>query len=196
MNSSSKFYLIIKRGLDILFSLIILLILLIPFVIIAFITFCIIKSAPIYSQIRLGKDKKPFKMYKFRSYKIGMPEIPPYKANKAEMDKYRYPWGDFLRKTSIDELPQLFNVLIGNMSFIGPRPGAKENEDELIKARDELTPSPYLVKPGLTGLAQVKLKRDHNPYNKAKYDSLYVSDISFVLDLKILVTTFTVLFKD
>lgn len=196
MSVYQRLYLGIKRCLDIIFSLILILLLLFPLIVIGIVTAFLVHDVPIYSQIRLGQNKKEFRMYKFHSYKVGAPEIPPYKLNNNELDKYRYKWGDFLRATSIDELPQLLNIFIGDMSFVGPRPGAKENEDELIKAREENKPSAYLVKPGLTGYAQVKLKRDHDPVNKAKYDSLYVDNICFLFDLKILIQTITVIFKD
>lgn len=194
MNKKESFYLGLKRFLDIFFSLFLIIILFTPLLFICFITFICVGGSPIYTQVRLGKDKKEFKMYKFHSYKIGAPEIPPYKIKNHELDPYFYKWGHFLKATSIDELPQLFNILKGDMSFIGPRPGAKENEDELIIERDKQDPSPYLVKPGLTGLAQVELHRNSDPSKKAKYDAEYVKNITFALDLKIFIKTFTVLF--
>ena len=94
-------------------------------------------------------------------------------------------FGKFLRKTSLDETLQLLNILKGDMAFIGPRPGAAINEEELVVEREKYNPSAYYVKPGLSGLAQVVMHREHNPEFKAKYDHEYVKKISFFLDFKL-----------
>lgn len=100
-----------------------------------------------------------------------------------------------MRKTSIDELPQLFNIFLGNMAFIGPRPGQdKEHEAELYEARHGSNPSAYLVKPGLSGMAQLYMHRDHDPIKKAKWDSEYVRKVSLWTDIKLFVLSFLVLF--
>lgn len=104
-------------------------------------------------------------------------------------------WGAFMRKTSIDELPQLFNILRGDMSFIGPRPCfGKHKEAELVSARLSYYPNAYEVKPGLSGYSQIHMKRDHDIYKKAKFDSYYVKHLGLWFDIKIFVYSFAVLF--
>lgn len=99
-------------------------------------------------------------------------------------------WGSFMRKVSIDEIPQLFNILAGSMSFIGPRPGMAENADALIAARESFIPSAYEVKPGLSGYAQIHMKRNPDPMEKAREDSYYVRHMSFWLDAQIFIYSF------
>ena len=106
-----------------------------------------------------------------------------------EHDKLETRFGRFLRVSSIDETLQLLNILVGQMAFIGPRPGAAVNEDYLIEEREKFTPNAYDVLPGLSGLAQVKMNRKHDPKEKAYYDHLYVEKISLWLDIKIFFVT-------
>ena len=98
-------------------------------------------------------------------------------------------FGKFLRKTSLDETLQLINIFKGDMAFIGPRPGAAINEEDLIAEREKYNPSAYAVKPGLSGLAQVKIHREHDPVKKAKLDHEYVVNLSLWLDIKLFVLT-------
>ena len=153
------------------------------------------KGHPFFAPYRLGKNKKVFKMFKFRSMRIDAPIIPPYEMSKEQLESYETGFGKFLRKTSLDESLQFINVLIGNMSIVGPRPGAAKDEEILVKARDSYSPSAFCVKPGITGYSQVYMKRQHDAYSKAWFDSEYVKKMSFILDLKIIVHTFLFIFK-
>ncbi|WP_305369639.1 sugar transferase [Photobacterium leiognathi] len=106
-------------------------------------------GSPIFIQTRVGKNKKPFKLIKFRTMTVETKSVASHLANNASITKL----GSFLRKTKIDELPQLINVLKGDMSLVGPRPNLF-NQEELIAERDKL--GVYDVLPGITGLAQVQ----------------------------------------
>ena len=147
----------------------------------------------LFIQMRIGKDKKPFKILKFRTMKKGTPEIPSNNLSSEEIKKFSTKVGVILRKTSIDELPQIFNIFIGQMSFVGPRPGALKNEDYLVRERDKYYPSPFSVMPGLTGYAQTHGRRNDTP-TKARFDHYYVKNISFLLDFKIIILTIGKLF--
>jgi lipopolysaccharide/colanic/teichoic acid biosynthesis glycosyltransferase len=118
--------------------------------------------------------------------KIDAPIVPTPLLTSQQINEYSTKWGRFMRKTYIDELPQLFNILFGQMSFIGPRPGAASHEDYLVKARDSFSYHAFMVKPGLTGYAQMELyNKKHTSTEKAAHDSFYVKNISFNLDIKI-----------
>lgn len=148
------------------------------------------KGHPIFCQGRYGKNRKIFKMFKFRSMKIDAnPNLAPSNMEKDYQNSLETRFGRFLRKTSLDETLQLFNILFGQMAFIGPRPGSSINEEELVKLRLQYAPNAFDVKPGLSGLAQIKMRRDHNPETKARLDHEYVKHLSLVLDLKIFIKT-------
>lgn len=147
------------------------------------------KGHPFFGPKRYGKNQKVFTMFKFRSMKVDAPFIPPYEMSEEQRDAYETGFGKFLRLTSIDETPQFINVLIGNMSLCGPRPGGVEYEENLVKARLSYNPNAFMVKPGLTGYSQVYMKRQHDVDSKAWFDSEYVKKMSFILDLKILAHT-------
>ncbi len=154
----------------------------------------ITKGHPIFVQKRIGKNKKVFKLLKFRSMELDSnPNLAPSDMEVEDNTK-NTKFGSFLRKTSLDETLQLFNILIGQMSFIGPRPGNAVKEEHLIECREKYTPNAYVVKPGLTGLAQVRMKRGHNPEKKAYFDHEYVKNLSLWLDIKIFVLTILKLF--
>ncbi|MBQ8589368.1 MAG: sugar transferase [Firmicutes bacterium] len=140
-----------------------------------------------FKQRRIGKDKKEFEIYKFRTMRTDTPkDMPTHLFTDAE--SYITSVGKFLRKSSLDELPQLLNILKGEMSFIGPRP-ALWNQFDLIEARDNVNANS--LRPGITGWAQIN-GRDEIPIDlKASYDGYYVENISFGLDFKILLGTFT-----
>lgn len=143
------------------------------------------KGSVIFKQIRVGKDKKPFKIYKFRSMWTETPDVPTHLL--SDPNQFITKTGAFLRKTSIDEIPQLVNILRGDMSFVGPRPSLFSQED-LIEERDRL--NVHRVRPGLTGLAQVN-GRDELPIPvKAAYDGEYVEKMSFKLDVHLFFRTF------
>ncbi|OYX54121.1 hypothetical protein B7Y92_00425 [Candidatus Saccharibacteria bacterium 32-50-13] len=134
-----------------------------------------------FRQLRIGKDEKNFYMYKFRTMKVDAPQLPPNKFNGVM--NYITKSGKFLRKSSIDELPQLINIFNGSMSFVGPRPGAAKNEEELRVARRKL--NVFSVRPGITGWAQVNGRDElaHNVMEKSKHDGIYVENLSLKLDL-------------
>ncbi len=143
------------------------------------------KGPVIFKQTRVGKDKKPFKIYKFRSMWTETPDVPTHLL--SDPNQFITKVGAFLRKTSIDEVPQLINILKGDMSFVGPRPSLFSQED-LIEERDRL--NAHSVRPGLTGLAQVS-GRDELPIPvKAAYDGEYVEKMSFKLDVQLFFRTF------
>ena len=177
-----KYY---KRLFDIFFSLI-LIIALIPIMILIFVLVWISIGYPIFSQKRPGLNGKIFTLYKFKTL---------YDVSKIVTEKNRQSkFGNFLRKTGLDELPQLFNVLENNMSFVGPRPLLKE----YLKKYSNYEKKRHLVKPGITGLAQVNPEPSGlKSWNKSiKLDIFYVLNISFILDMKILFKTVVlVLFK-
>jgi O-antigen biosynthesis protein WbqP len=141
------------------------------------------KGHPFFVQERYGRHLKVFKMIKFRSMKIDAnPNLSPSDMDENSQKSMETGFGKFLRKTSIDETPQLFNIFIGQMAFIGPRPGSARNEEFLKECRLKYTPSAYDVKPGISGWAQVKMKREHDPEYKALWDHRYVERMSFWFD--------------
>lgn len=187
LNKGQKQYLFWKRTIDLFGSLLGITVLLPLILFCIIVTSCTSKGGPFFIQERLGRHKKVFKMIKFRSMRIGVKQIGQENLNEKEQASMTTSWGRFMRKTSIDEIPQLFNILAGSMSFIGPRPGMIENGNELIKARESFLPSAYEVKPGLSGYAQIHMKRNPNVIEKAKEDSYYVRKMSFLLDCKIFI---------
>ena len=146
-----------------------------------------------FKQKRYGRNKKPFNILKFRSMRVEAPKsVPTY--GLVDSDKYITKLGNFLRKTSLDELPQIFNIFVGQMSFIGPRPVILEEVD-LIEERDKYGAN--ALRPGLTGWAQINGRDELGYVIKAKYDGEYVKKISFIFDIKCLFGTFfKVLKKD
>ena len=117
-----KIYLGIKRFIDIVCALLLIIVLIIPMGIFAITTKATSKGSAIFKQKRLGKDKVPFMMRKFRSMKADAPQVATCELAPEDAAKFVTKWGKFMRSTSIDELPQLFSILSGKMSFIGPRP--------------------------------------------------------------------------
>lgn len=148
------------------------------------------RGHPFFNQKRIGKNKKIFTIFKFRTMKLNAnPNLAPSDMSE-EYQKNMDTWfGPFLRKTSLDETLQLFNILKGDMAFVGPRPGSAINEEYLITCREKYSPNAYEVKPGITGYAQIKMKRSHTPPFKAKWDSRYVERMSLWFDIKIFVYT-------
>lgn len=174
-----------KRLFDFCASLIICAIFSIPMVVIAFF---VIRTSPgpiLHWSDRVGKNNVIFKMPKFRTMRIDTPAVATHLL--ANPDQYITPIGKFLRKTSLDELPQLYNILKGNMSFVGPRP-ALFNQDDLIKLRTQK--GIHHLLPGLTGWAQIN-GRDELPIPvKVDFDEYYLKHQSFLFDLKILLKSF------
>lgn len=180
---SQKVYLFFKRLLDILGSFFGIVLLGIPMIVLAIITKCTSKGPALYKQKRIGKGERLFTMYKFRSMRADAPAVPPSELSKEEQTGMITKWGRFLRRTSMDELPQLFNIFLGQMSFIGPRPQQdKEHEGKCYEARMAYDPNAFMTRPGLCSLAIVKMHRDHDPEEKAKYDSEYIRKLSFKMD--------------
>lgn len=138
------------------------------------------KGPIFFKQVRVGKDNKPFKIYKFRTMYIDTPKDCPTHL-LANPDQYITKVGKFLRKTSLDELPQIINILKGEMAVIGPRPSLF-NQTDLNELRDKNGASS--VKPGLTGWAQINGRDELKIEVKARLDGEYVEHISFFMDLK------------
>lgn len=183
----------IKHSLDFLAALILIIVLSPLFLIIAVVIFMEDGGRPYYTQPRLGIRGRVFNMYKFRTMKVNAPDLRSEDGGtfNAEDDPRVTRVGRFLRKTSIDELPQLFNVMRGEMSFIGPRP---DLPDQLalyhLEDRKRL-----LVRPGITGYAQVMGRNSLGFRERFVYDIEYVENYSLAFDLKILIQTIRVVFK-
>lgn len=187
----NKKYIIIKNILDFILSLLALIILLPFFFIFAIIIKLESKGPIFFKQKRIGKDKKEFYIYKFRTMRTDTPkDMPTHLLKDAE--SYITKSGKIFRKTSIDELPQIINILKGQMSIIGPRP-ALWNQYDLIKERDKYNANS--IRPGLTGWAQVNGRDELEIPIKAKLDGEYVQKMSFLFDLKIFFETIVKVFK-
>jgi len=182
---NKKIYFFCKRLIDIVLSLIGLIILFPFFIIFAIIIKLESKGPVFFKQKRFGKNKKFFMIYKFRTMRKDTPkDMPTHMLNNAE--SYITKFGGFMRKTSIDELPQIINILQGNMSIIGPRP-ALWNQEDLIEEREKYGANN--VRPGLTGLAQISGRDELEIPIKAKYDGEYVQKMSILFDIKIFFKT-------
>jgi len=190
LRKNQKAYLVLKRAIDIFGSLLGILVLSPLLMICCLITTCTSKGGPFFVQERLGKHKKIFRLIKFRSMRKGVKQVGQENLTIKEQNAMTTPWGRFMRKTSLDEIPQLFNILTGSMSFIGPRPGMVANSDGLIHARESFIPNAYEVKSGLSGYAQIHMKRNSDPMEKAREDSYYVQHMNLWLDTKIFVYSF------
>lgn len=141
-----------------------------------------------YMGMRRGKNGKPFKMIKFRSMYVNSPDIRNEDGStyNGDNDKRVTKIGKLMRKTSIDEIPQLINVLLGDMSFVGPRPTlATKSFDEVEIERRKR----YNVRPGITGYSQAYFRNSISQEEKFKYDLYYVDHVSFIFDIKILFKT-------
>jgi len=180
-----KIYPKVKRCIDFVLSLLGLIILSPIFLIIAVFIKLDSKGSVFFRQLRVGKNKQFFFILKFRTMKIDAPKETPthmLENPKAFITKS----GKFLRKTSLDELPQLINILKGEMSIVGPRP-ALWNQEDLIEARDKYNANDIV--PGLTGWAQVN-GRDELPIElKATLDSEYVQNMGLAIDMRIILKT-------
>ena len=174
-----------KRIFDLLLSVVILILLVIPMLLISISVRLSSKGPALYWSNRIGRNNKIFKMPKFRSMLINTPDIATHLLNAP--DVYLSPIGGFLRSTSLDELPQLFSVLRGDMSFVGPRP-ALFNQDDLIALRAEKGVDK--LSPGITGWAQVNGRDELSIPDKVALDVEYLNRKSFWFDIKILWMTF------
>jgi O-antigen biosynthesis protein WbqP len=139
------------------------------------------KGSALYWSERVGRNNRIFKMPKFRTMKINTPELASHKLTNPE--KFLSPIGDFLRRNSLDELPQLFSIFKGDMSFVGPRP-ALFNQEDLIELRTKN--NVHILLPGLTGWAQVNGRDDLQMLDKVLLDVEYLKRRTFWFDLRIL----------
>jgi undecaprenyl phosphate N,N'-diacetylbacillosamine 1-phosphate transferase len=178
-----------KRIFDLLISLLIGVILLPVFVIIVIAIKLSSKGLAIFKQERAGKGGKPFVFYKFRTMRIG---VDPFGSSPKTGDDPRLTKvGKFLREYSLDELPQLFNILKGDMSIVGPRPLYVSQMAEW----NERQKKRLLVKPGLTGLAQTSGRGELTREEKLELDVKYVETASFLIDIKIILATIAQVFR-
>ena len=176
-----KYY---KRLFDIILSLT-LIILLFPIMILIFFIVWIFIGYPIFSQKRPGLNEKIFTIYKFKTL---------YDTSKNNLENKRQSkLGNFLRKTGLDELPQIFNVLQNKMSFVGPRPLLVE----YLKKYSSYEKKRHLVKPGITGLAQInpEISGKKSWRKSIRFDIFYVCNVNFLLDIKIILRTILLIFS-
>ncbi len=186
-------YKVFKRFFDILFSLILLVILALPMLFVALIIRLESKGGAIFKQERLGKNTKVFKIYKFRSMCVGAEQTGTgVYSGKGDTRVTRV--GKFIRALSIDELPQLINILLGQMSFVGPRPVLTYHPWPI----DEYTERQlhrFDVRPGITGLAQIHGRKNTPWVSRINYDLEYVEKLSLWTDIKIVFSTVAKVFK-
>lgn len=176
----------VKRILDVILSVFGLIITALPMLVIAVIIKREDPGPVLFTQKRFGNHKRFFTLYKFRSMKMSTPhDVPTHLLENPE--QYLLKSGKFIRKFSLDELPQLFNILKGDMSFIGPRP-ALWNQNDLISERDKYGAND--VRPGLTGWAQINGRDELEIADKAAYDGEYVRNESFLFDCRCFFGTF------
>lgn len=179
-----------KRIFDLLIVIVASLILLVPMLIIAMVVCFSSKGSVLYWSDRVGRNNTIFKMPKFRSMLIDTPAVATDRLTNP--NSYLSPIGGFLRRTSLDELPQLYSVLKGDMSFVGPRP-ALYNQYDLISIRSEHNVDKLY--PGITGWAQVNGRDELSISDKVLLDIEYLNHQSIWLDIKILLMTFLKVFK-
>ncbi|MDO5563980.1 MAG: sugar transferase [Eubacteriales bacterium] len=184
--TKQKIYIFIKRVLDIIICLPICIIIL-PIMII--ISICIkidSKGNILFKQKRVGKNKKTFLIWKFRTMRTDTPkDVPTHLLSDPNTHITKV--GKFLRKTSLDELPQVYQALFGVISIVGPRP-ALWNQDDLILERDKYHAND--IKPGITGLAQISGRDELSIEKKALLDGEYVKNFGFIMDMKCFINTF------
>ena len=182
---SGRKYAYIKRFFDIAVSLVALLVLLVPFLLVSLIIFIDNPGPVFFRQYRVGLKGKRFRLYKFRSMKV---HAPKYMSTNDLVDSENYITrvGRILRKLSIDELPQLLNVLLGDMSIVGPRPLISDEQDvHMLRMRYGV----YNVRPGITGLAQINGRDTVDVVDKVRYDVKYLNSYGLILDLRIIFAT-------
>lgn len=180
----------LKRFFDLLLAVFLFIILLLPLVIIALIVKLTSKGPILFIQERYGRNSRLFKLYKFRSMTESAPQIANSKF--TDIQNYITPFGMFIRKTSLDELPQLWNIIKGDMSFIGPRPLAS-TDIKVIKLRRQNGGDSVL--PGISGLAQVNGRNNLSDEDKASYDGKYAAHVTIRVDMLLAVETFVSVLK-
>ena len=189
LTAGKKTYMAIKSALDFLISLFALMFLAVPMLILALIIKLDDRGPVFFKQKRIGKDQKHFMMLKFRTMRT---DTPKDTATHLLTDPQQYitKVGRFLRKTSLDELPQLINILCGHMSIVGPRP-ALWNQFDLAEEREKY--GVHQVRPGLTGWAQVNGRDELEIPVKAKLDGEYIEKFGLVMDIRCFFATFGIL---
>ena len=180
-------YLKLKRIIDFMLAVILIIIFAIPMIIISIAIKLEDKGTVIYKSKRMGKDLKEFNVYKFRSMTMNRKELQSKLSHEQMVTKV----GKFIRKTSLDELPQLFNIIKGEMSFIGPRPWIPEYYVWFTEEQKKRTD----VLPGISGLAQVRGRNGINIFKKIDYDLEYVHNIGFKQDVKLVFETIATVFS-
>lgn len=181
-NTPSGIYTVIKRLLDIILASVLLWLLLLPMLLIWLAVKLDSHGSGIFCQVRVGRNGKPFVCFKFRTmYEYAPPCLSASRFDNAE--KYITRVGRFLRRSSLDELPQLFNVLRGDMSIVGPRPLIISEKNVHDK---RLENGVYGIRPGITGLSQVNGRNAISDERKAELDTRYLLTLSFAQDVKII----------
>ncbi len=188
----------LKRTFDLIISSILIFLLSPIFVLVSFLLLISLKGSIIFKQKRYGIDCKPFTIYKFRTMNVDEKEGPIIQATKNDYRVTKF--GSFLRKFSIDELPQLFNVFEGTMSLVGPRPHAVQ-QNEYYRNKIKGYTQRHSFKPGMTGLAQIngfrgETKEIAQMEDRIKYDLMYINEWDFILDIKILFKTIAKISSD
>jgi O-antigen biosynthesis protein WbqP len=174
-----------KRVFDLLLAVFVALILAVPVLLVALAVRLTSAGPALYWSDRVGRDNKIFKMPKFRSMRLGTPALATHLL--ADPKSHLTPIGNFLRKSSLDELPQLWSIVVGDMSFVGPRP-ALFNQHDLKELRTQLGVHELL--PGLTGWAQVNGRDELSIPQKVALDAEYLQHQGFWFDIKVLWLTF------
>ena len=172
-----------KRFFDVFFSLAAIIILSPTLIILSVVVALDTKAFPIFVQVRMGRNNQPFNIFKFRTMLVSAP-VDVATAKLANSDEYISKVGKLLRRTSIDELPQLLNILLGQMSIVGPRPVVL-SETDLLELRTRN--GACSVRPGLTGVAQTSGRDKLTITEKAKMDAFYANNMSFALDSRVVV---------
>jgi len=184
---NKSFYFGIKRIFDFLCAAVLIVVLALPMLVVSVFIKLEDGGPIIYKSKRVGKNLKKFYVYKFRSMRVDRKELKSGLSHEEAVTRV----GKFIRKTSLDEIPQLFNILKGEMSFIGPRPWIPEYykffTDEQCRRAEVL--------PGISGLAQVRGRNNVSIFNKIKYDLVYIEKASFIFDLRIIFMTIKAVIK-
>lgn len=173
-----------KRVFDLVVAVPLLISLCMPMLVLAIIIKMTSPGPVLYWSYRVGKDNKIFRMCKFRTMRVDAPEIASHLLE--DPNRYLTRVGSFLRKTSLDELPQLFNIARGDMTFVGPRP-ALYNQDDLIELRAKK--SIHTLVPGVTGWAQINGRDELSISVKVEFDEYYLKHRSFLMDIRIIART-------
>ena len=187
-------YRVIKRAFDIILSVFGLIVTSPLIFLIAIAIKCYDRGPVFYKQTRLTRDERTFKIIKFRSMRTDAEKDGIARLSKGDKDERITPVGRLVRKCRFDELPQLINILKGEMSFVGPRPERPEIAEQYCEKMPEFKLR-LQVKAGLTGYAQVFGKYNTDPYEKLEFDLLYINHMSILTDLQLIFSTFGILFK-